>query len=287
MARKWPVDGDHSERLPHGVKEVGYDEATQIRTYSVEGDDRLYEGVPGAVYSPITPINPPQLPSSTPRQRVSPAASDDLGFALLRPRPSQRQQSFSSRPSTGDSTLVPSVASHPDSFLNRSNTFHAGGPGARRKPTLRPLTTRRSSMAPRKPSLGSASSDETIASDDIEPSERKNARKPSLVRSFSKKVGGLKRAMTAKSSSRSNQPESSSPSHIAFSPAVNRTQTFASSSSRPSTCYGTPPRALVPIPTTFDDILANEYIRQSDGINEEDERKAKYKRILRRTTWSY
>ncbi|KAK4182099.1 hypothetical protein QBC35DRAFT_209034 [Podospora australis] len=267
MPRKWAVDGDHSDRLPAGVKQVGYDADTGVRYYTVEGDERIHEGKPGAVYSPITPVGPP-LSSQQSRSPVTTGPSRSSSVT------------YTSRPSTsgstGGSTLVPSPSSSQAdlNYLNRSNTD--SGYRVQRKPirvgTMPSQATAGPSSSRQRQTSSGVSRDESHGSDSE--NERK---KPiaSLGRSVSK---SLKRVFTAPSG-----PQPSS--HITFSSTSTRPERAASS--RRQTTAASP----VPVPTTFDAILANEEVRQGGDRKQKqpernNDRAPNYQKILRRTTWS-
>ncbi|KAK4160440.1 hypothetical protein QBC43DRAFT_325534 [Cladorrhinum sp. PSN259] len=76
MARKWPVDGDDSDRLPEGIVLQGYDSETMTYFYRSNIDGKRYRTRPGQKYGELIPITS-DATSSEPARPV--LVRDSLG----------------------------------------------------------------------------------------------------------------------------------------------------------------------------------------------------------------
>ncbi|KAK4464065.1 hypothetical protein QBC42DRAFT_284818 [Cladorrhinum samala] len=56
MSRRWPVDGNNSERLPDGIVIEGYDADTRIYYYRSTIDDTRYRSKPGVKFGLLIPL---------------------------------------------------------------------------------------------------------------------------------------------------------------------------------------------------------------------------------------
>jgi len=70
MSRFSYYDTDE-ERLPEGMRRVGYDADTQVYTFRDDTDGSLWEGAPGATYGQLTRVSGPSQQSTSEEEQPS------------------------------------------------------------------------------------------------------------------------------------------------------------------------------------------------------------------------
>ncbi|OHF04698.1 LysM domain-containing protein [Colletotrichum orchidophilum] len=86
MSRFSHLDTDE-ERLPHGMRRVGYDADTQVYTYQ-DSDGSYWEGAPGAQYGQLTQVSGASSAGAVATEEAEPFMPGGSGSGLSR-RPQQ------------------------------------------------------------------------------------------------------------------------------------------------------------------------------------------------------